>query len=358
MAVRCAVLDARCSTTGRTPWVVSFRSADPLKIPIDPNGNLTTKTEGADNWTYEWNALNQLTRVTKNSVEQARFAYDGLGRRVEKVAGGVTHAYVYDGSQVAEERLSGGAIGTIRYYYGAGIDDWLARQNADSSMTYFTADHLGSVVNETNAAGVVTLTRTYDAWGNLGGTSATVGGPAFTGREWDPETGLYFYRARYYDPRLGRFLSEDPLGAALLVQNSELNRYAYVRDNPIRNVDPTGLLTTCFTVGSKSWTSTRATAWDHWVFVGLIEDVALLVPGYNALCIWGRGKTVQTIQHTMAREVCITDSVGCTGAPGIFTRWKPATSSLLKETTEKETKTTPAIFPPGPDGKVCDSPPE
>ena len=58
----------------------------------DSNGNLNTKTEGTDTWAYEWNAENQLTRVTKNSVEQARFSYDPLGRRVEKVAGGVDHS--------------------------------------------------------------------------------------------------------------------------------------------------------------------------------------------------------------------------------------------------------------------------
>ena len=54
----------------------------------DPNGNLTTKTEGTDTWGYDWNAENQLTRVTKNGVELARFSYDPIGRRVEKVAGG------------------------------------------------------------------------------------------------------------------------------------------------------------------------------------------------------------------------------------------------------------------------------
>ena len=59
--------------------MVSFWAADPLKIPIDPNGNLTAKTEGTDTWSYEWNAQNQLTRVLKNGVEQARFAYDPQG---------------------------------------------------------------------------------------------------------------------------------------------------------------------------------------------------------------------------------------------------------------------------------------
>ena len=70
---------------------------------------------------------------------------------MEKAAAGITHSYVYEGNHVAEERLSGGATGTIRYFHGLGTDDWLARQNADNSMTYFTADHLGSIVGERTA---------------------------------------------------------------------------------------------------------------------------------------------------------------------------------------------------------------
>jgi YD repeat-containing protein len=69
----------------------------------DSNGNLSTKIEGTDTWAYEWNAENQLTRVTKNSVEQARFSYDARGRRVEKVAGVVTTSYTYDGGDMLRE---------------------------------------------------------------------------------------------------------------------------------------------------------------------------------------------------------------------------------------------------------------
>lgn len=67
---------------------------DPHKIPIDPNGNLLSKVDGTDAWGYEWNARNELSRVTRNSAEIARFVYDPKGRRVE-VAGGVTTSYTY-----------------------------------------------------------------------------------------------------------------------------------------------------------------------------------------------------------------------------------------------------------------------
>jgi RHS repeat-associated protein len=227
------VLETRHSPPASPSWAVSG-GGDPHKIPIDPNGNLATKTEGSDVWGYEWNAENQLIRVTKNSVEQARFAYDPIGRRVEKTAGGVTTGYVHDERHVAEERLSTG--GTLRYFHGLLADDWLGRQNADGSMTYFETDALGSIVAETNSAGAVTLTRSYDTWGNLDAASAAVGGAAFTGRWWEPEVQLYDYRARWLAPKLGRFISEDPVGF-----EAGVNFYAYALNNPVRYTDPSGL---------------------------------------------------------------------------------------------------------------------
>jgi len=157
----------------------------------DPNGNLTGKVEGTDTWGYEWNALNQLTRVTKNSVEQARFAYDPLGRRVEKVVGGVTSSYVYDLAAILKE-VRGTTM--LRYVHGPQVDEPLAADDG-ATMSYLHAEDLGSVVATTNVAGVVTTARQYDTWGNLE-AGASEPGYAFTGREWDPEPVLYYYRAR------------------------------------------------------------------------------------------------------------------------------------------------------------------
>jgi RHS repeat-associated protein len=153
----------------------------------------------------------------------------------KKIAGGVTRTYIWDGPQLAEERSGSG---TIRYFEEPGIDQWLGRQETDASATYFVGDHLGNVTQHTNSSGTVTLARTYDPWGNLDSTSAATSGPAFTGREWDSETGLYYYRARYYYPSLGRFISEDPAG-----RDDGPNLYTYARGNPIAFVDPTGLKT-------------------------------------------------------------------------------------------------------------------
>jgi RHS repeat-associated protein len=133
-----------------------------------------------------------------------------------------------------EERLSGGATGTTTYFHGPGVDQHLA-QDQGGTVSYFAADHLGSVTDITTSAGAISLTRRYDPWGNLL-SGASTGGYAFTGREWDAETGLYYYRARYYDPRMGRFIAEDPIRF-----DGGVNFYAYVGGNPLAFTDPLGL---------------------------------------------------------------------------------------------------------------------
>jgi RHS repeat-associated protein len=150
---------------------------------------------------------------------------------VEKVASGVTTTYVYDGASTLRE-VQGSA--TLKYVGGTGVDEQLAADDG-TALSHFHADGLGSVVKVTNAAGAVTLTRQYDTWGGLEiGASET--GFAFTGREWDPEIRLYYYRARYYEAGDGRFVSEDPIRFG-----GGVNFYSYVANGPATAVDPSGL---------------------------------------------------------------------------------------------------------------------
>jgi RHS repeat-associated protein len=199
----------------------------------DNNGNLASKVEGAVTTTYEWDAENRLLAVKQGANTLASFSYDGSGRRATKTAGGVTTTYVYDGSQFLEERPSAGA--TKRYVYGLGPDHVLA-QVVSGTISYNVVDHLGSVVRTTDSTGMPVLTREYDPWGNLvqGSTSS---GYAFTGREWDAEIELHYYRSRYYSASLGRFVSEDPISL-----RGGLNLFAYVGSSPLQYRDPSGLL--------------------------------------------------------------------------------------------------------------------
>jgi RHS repeat-associated protein len=213
----------------RTNTYQVSESGSTTNYTYDLNGNLT----GDGTRTFEWDAENRLTAVKQGPATLASFTYDGQGRRSLKVAGGITITYVYDGSGIIDERLSTGA--TLKHVDGPGIDQHWATRDGASVVTYFLADHLGSVVQTTNAAGTVTFARDYDPYGSpiAGGAQA---GYAYTGREWDPETNLYYYRARYYDPNAGRFISEDPIGSG-----GGINRYGYAGDNPANLVDPLGL---------------------------------------------------------------------------------------------------------------------
>lgn len=207
-----ASLPSRVSVTrpGGVPEVV----ADPLNVGI------------------VWDADNRLVEVKQGPTTLASFVYDGLGRRQQKIAAGVTHTYVSDDDNLLEERIGTGQ--TLRYVEGPEIDEHLAKQDG-ATISYYLADHLGSVVQETNSAGTATLARKYDPWGNLlAGTG--VAGWAYAGREWDPEAGLHFYRARYFGAAIGRFLSEDPIGF-----RGGGNFYAYVDNNPSNLRDPQGL---------------------------------------------------------------------------------------------------------------------
>jgi RHS repeat-associated protein len=207
-------------------------AADPPQLSIDSNGNLTSKTEGNDTWTYEWDAENQLKRVLKNGVEQARFAYDPLGRRVEKVAEATTIAYLWDDDSVLREQTNSGA--STFYIHSEPVDEPVAKETTTGVRTYYHLDGLSSVAKVTDSAGAVLSGYSYDPFGRIQ-TGSTVPGFAFTGREWEPDTGLYYYRARYYDAISGRFLSEDPA-------RDGPNPYVYVGNSPATYTDPYGLV--------------------------------------------------------------------------------------------------------------------
>jgi RHS repeat-associated protein len=207
----------------------------------DPNGNLTQKVENGETWDYVWNAENQLIRVCKDlvppqtcdsdGVAVASFQYDALGRRLKRVAAGLTTTWAYDGVDILRE-IAGTA--TVTYVSGAGIDQPLRKETA-TGATYYHADGLGSIVATTDASGAVSMSRQYGVWGHIqaGGTQPGYG---FTGREWDSEIGLHYYRARYYDPDSGRFITEDPI-----TYRGGVNFYAYVGNNPTTWIDPEGL---------------------------------------------------------------------------------------------------------------------
>jgi RHS repeat-associated protein len=169
------------------------------------------------------------------------FQYDPFGRRIEKVSASGTSVYVYDGDNQIEELNSSGGV-VARYTQGLGIDEPIALYRSGKKY-YYHADGLGSVVALTDNHGTTKASYTYDAFGNYVQPEpppppSSVTNPfRYTGRELDSETGLYYYRARYYDSTIGRFLSEDPIGF-----DGGSNLYAYVSNSPVNSLDPLGLV--------------------------------------------------------------------------------------------------------------------
>ncbi|KRT69834.1 MAG: YD repeat-containing protein [candidate division NC10 bacterium CSP1-5] len=209
----------------------------------DDNGNLTSKTSKANGevTTYTYDAENQLIRVNKPGLV-AEYRYDALGRRIEKVVNGVSTRYTYDNEDIAVE-LDGTGTAQAFYLHGPGIDEPLAmgRFGAGGGTSVFHADGLGSITTLTNTSGATVRSYTYDSFGRLVAQTGTVTNPyTYTGRELDPESGLYYYRARYYDAATGRFLQEDAIGGLVELPQT-LNKYPYVLNDPHNAQDPLGL---------------------------------------------------------------------------------------------------------------------
>lgn len=209
----------------------------------DDNGNLTRKTLLATgNYTqYTYDAENRLVKVEDFVVGNptpafiSTYRYDGLGRRIEKVANGPTRRYIYDFEDVLLE-YDGANTLLARYTHGPGIDEPIAVTKGGSTFFYHQ-DGLGTVTDLTDSAGATTKSYSYDAYGNILESPGTLEQPySYTGREFDSESGLYYYRARYYDPTTGMFLQKDPLRFI-----NGTNLYSYTMNNPINFADALGL---------------------------------------------------------------------------------------------------------------------
>lgn len=183
---------------------------------------------------FSWGADGQLRGVTSPTGAATTYRYDALGRRIEVASPDQTRRFAYGESDnaIAEYDNQNRLVATNTF--DDGLDRPLSR-HVGGRAVYPIQDGLDNVVALTDSTGAVIDRYRYGAFGQPSGDHDQDLNPfTFAGREWDPASSTYFFRARNYDPATGRFISEDPLP-------SDLNPYSYARNNPLTNRDPSGL---------------------------------------------------------------------------------------------------------------------
>ena len=171
---------------------------------------------------------------------------------MSKEVNGITTQFRYDGEDLILEMNGSDSI-TANYTFGPGINNPL-QMHREGRNLYYVKDGLGSVTALTDSVGSIIHEYAYSVFGEIIEESGeTVGNPfAHTSREWEPEVGLYYYRARFYDARIGRFLSEDPIG----FRGSRYNLYLYVKNAPSQLTDPWGLYYCVYIISEHTMTCT------------------------------------------------------------------------------------------------------
>jgi len=214
-------------------WMLPLQEVyaeDSIINQYDTNGSLVS----GDGKFYEYNDANQLVRVREKDAigaVVAEYFYDHTGQRVKKVESGVTTYYL---GKYYETQVVQGQMQNTSYYFAEG--DRVAKKDSTGSY-YYHPDHLGGTSAVTNSTGQIVSSTSYLPFGDVrqGGAEKY----SYTGKEMDKATGLYNFDARYTSPELRHFTQAD-IADPDFDDPQDLNRYAYVGNNPTSFIDPDG----------------------------------------------------------------------------------------------------------------------
>ncbi|WP_025852428.1 polymorphic toxin-type HINT domain-containing protein [Paenibacillus ehimensis] len=209
----------------------------------DSRGNRQTmqssNTPNLNGASYRYDERNRLVQVTTDDGKNVAYRYNGDGLLYERTENGQTVRYYYDGANIIAEGtvMNGSAALKARYILGNGL---AARADASDTKTYYLHNGHGDVVGLTDGSGNILNQYTYDIWGNPLTVTEQVPQPfRYSGEFWDNSAHLQYLRARWYDPSVGRFMSQDTYEGDIANPLS-LNLYTYVKNNPLRYLDPSG----------------------------------------------------------------------------------------------------------------------